>query len=282
MSATTGPREPTLREVVLLLGQGWMFMLGGAVLGLLAAVVLLSLSIPQYRASMIIAPTTRTGTTDMDGPRSSDSSFATEYMLKSFSPGDAADFALYEHIVRGPRIAALLLKNPAITEGVARDRAFTFEKPYRPQTPEDLAGWLEKHVVIEPMGSTMLRHITYDHPDRTFAIRMLAAMTIAADALIRDEMKDKADKRISWLRQTISRTENPDYRRALTSLLMEQEQIRMMLVLDEPYAARVAEPPTASTRPSWPRKALFLPVFTMCGLLLGMALFGAKKALKAV
>ncbi len=274
----TAPREPTLKELCALLWQGRLFLAVGLFLGVACGIGFLAFAVPQYKASMIVSPVARTGTTDMDGPRSRDGSFATEYMLKSFSPGDSADFAWFEHIVRGPSVAARLLAEPAIRAGLAHDREFSFQKANIPQSAEELSGWLEKRVAVEPMGSTPLRRITYDHPDRIFARTMLQAMADSADAIIREQMKAKADKRIAWLRGTIERTQNPDYRRALAALLMEQEQMRMMLALDEPYAARIAEPPSASARPAWPRRALFLPVFALCGLILGMAAHGVRIA----
>jgi uncharacterized protein involved in exopolysaccharide biosynthesis len=162
---------------------------------------------------------------------------------------------------------------------VAQDRAFRLQWRRMPATPEDLSAYLEDHIDIEPVGSTALRRITFDHADRAFAQAMLQTIVAATDDLIRADMRNKADRRIAWLRQTIPQTQNPDDRRALTGLLIQQQQIRMMLALDEPYAARVAEPPSATVKPVWPKKALVLPLFTLAGLLLGFAAFGLRRAL---
>jgi hypothetical protein len=270
--------EPTLADVLRLLWRARRVVLAGGVVGLLGGLLFMTLAIPQYRATMLLAPTTRTGAPDISSLFPENASYAMEYVMKSFSTGDSSDFTWFEHILREPSVAAQLLKDPAIREGVAADRRFRIFPGKTPETPEDLAAYLNDHLTVEPVGNTQLRRLVYDHPDREFAKLMLQTVYAVTDSIIRADMKDKADKRVIWLQKTIQETQNPDHRKVLTSLLMDQEQIRMILSLDEPYAARIAEPPSVTTRQSWPHASLILPVFTTCGLLLGMVLFGMRRA----
>ncbi len=273
-------QEPTLADMLRLAGQGRRAILTGGAIGFLAGAAFMMLAIPQYRASMLVAPVTRTGTSDLAGPLPDNASFATEYMLKSFSAGNDSDFAWFEHVMREPSVAKKLLNDPLIRNGVAQDRAFRFQWRHMPEKPEELSVYLNDHIGVEPVGATSMRRITFDHADRDFARAMLETITSVTDGMIRDDMRVKADKRIAWLQQAVQQTQNPDDRRALTGLMIEQQQIRMMLDLNEPYAARVAEPASVGVKPVWPRKVLVLPLFTLVGLVLGFAVFGVRRALR--
>jgi hypothetical protein len=275
------PHEPTLAELLLMLWADRRSILRGGLIGLLAAILFLLLAVPHYRAAMLVEPTTRAGTADLSAPMAERASFASEYMLKGFSAGDTDDFAWFEHILKEPSVAAQLLRDPAIQQGVENDRLFRIEWRRAPATAEDLAAYLDEHVSIDPVGATAIRRIAYASPDPAFAVLLLRKLYNATDSLIRNDMRDKADRRIAWLQQMIQATQNPDDRRALAALLSDQQQIRMMMSLDEPYAARIAEPPAAGDRPAWPRKVFVLPVFVFCGLLLGAVLPALRRSLRA-
>lgn len=271
--------EPTLADTLKTGWQARWFLVLGGLFGVLAGLLFLTLAVPHYRGLMIVAPTTRAGTPDLGGPAAAHASLATEYMLKGFNAGDAADFVLFEAVAREASVGARLMRDPSIRAGVARDKYFRLSNGRMPETAEDMARYLQKRVEIEPVGGTALRRVVYNHPDRAFARDFLRALYQATDDMIRDDVRAKANKRIEWLKHTLSTTSNADYRRSLTSLLMEQAQIRTVLAIDEPYAARLAEKPSVVIRPSWPRKALVLPVFLVCGMILGAAVFGVRRAL---
>lgn len=271
--------EPSFSDTVQLAWQARRWLLAGCLSGLAVAALFIILAVPHYRALIIVAPTTRSGVPDLPGPSNADASIATEYVLKSFNAGSMADFISFEAIVRETSVARVLMANPAIRSGIARDRMFKFMQSREPESAEELAQYLQRKMEIEPVGGTPLRRMTYDHPDPEFAKALLVAVYNAADGIIRTHMREKADHRIEWLRKTIAGTTNPDARRSLTALLVDQEQIRTVLNLNEPYAANVAEPAAVTPKPSWPSKALIVPVFMICGSILGAALFGVRRAL---
>ena len=244
----------------------------GALYGLLAAIVFLFLAVPHYRAVMLVAPATRSATTDLAGPLPENAGYGTEYMLKSFAAGDTADFDWFEQTLRGPRVAAEMLRDPKIVDGIADDRSFRLSWRRTPHSAEDISAYLEDRVAVAPIGTTALRRVTYEHPDRRFAAYLLQSLYNDADRLMRGDMQARADKRIAWLQQTIAVTQNPDDRKAMAALLTAQQQLRIALTMDEPYAARLAEPPSAGIRKSWPRGSLLLPVFMLAGALAGAAL----------
>lgn len=280
MSVTAQAAEPTLGDILRDIGLAWRWIACGLLFGLMAGILFLTAAVPQYRASMLVSPTTRSGTPDISALFPNNASFTMEYVLQSFGPGDSSDFMRFETIMREPTIAGILLRDEKIKRGLQDARRYRVFPARAPDTPEKLASWLQKNVDVEPVGATRLKRLNFAHPDPVFAAYMLKSLYKATDNLIRQELEEKTTNRVNWLRAEIERTDNPEHRRVLANLLMDQEQIRMILAVDEPFAASVAEPPAAGPRPYWPRRSLFLAVFVMVGGFAAYALFCLRRSVR--
>lgn len=172
-------------------------------------------------------------------------------------------------------MAAILLKDESVLAGIARDGSFTAKADQ--WTAEELAAYLAKYVRVEHLGTTPLRRISYRHPDPAFAAAFLRKVHLVADQLIRRDRRQKSDSRIRYLEETLQKTLNPDHRKGIAALLMQQEHIRMLANLDEPYAAIVVEPPSASPKPVWPDKLLILTVFAILGGAVGYCVRSVRR-----
>ncbi|HEY0901000.1 MAG TPA: chain length determinant family protein [Micavibrio sp.] len=267
--------EPTLRDLALWGWQARRWVIGGMLAGLLLALVWVSLAVPQYRITMLVGPTTRTGTPDISALFPENASYAVEYVLRSFGPGDSSDFMRFEAILRGPMIAQRLLAIPPVSQGLRREQRWAFLPAAAPENAEKLSAYLNKRIRIEAVGHTPLRKITYHHPDPAFGRQLLATLYHTTDTLIRAEVRQKAAARIAWLNQSLGTTSQPDHRRMLADLLRDQQQVNMILALDEPYAAVVAEPPAVSAKPVWPERKMLFPLLGFIGAFLGAVLAAA-------
>ena len=98
-----------------------------------------------------------------------------------------------------------------------------------------------------------------------FAAAFLRKVHLVADQLIRRDRRQQSQSRINYLQNTLQKTANPDHRRGIADLLMQQEHIQMLANLDEPYAAIVVEPPSSTPQPVWPDKTLLFGVFALLG-----------------
>ncbi|MCB9990642.1 MAG: chain length determinant family protein [Rhodospirillales bacterium] len=275
------PAEPTLADLLGDLWQARKSLLAGALIGMIAAVIFMMVCVPHYRATMLIAPAERKAGPDIKALLPDNSSFAVQYMLNSLGSADSGDYVRFEHTLREGSVAAAMMMQPDMMAGIARDRRFIFQSESAPETAEDLAGYLFDKIAVEPVGTTALRRIVYKHPDRAFAVRMLQDLHFIADGMIRQEVRDRTASRETYLEKALESTSHPDHRRALTALLMEQEHVRMILAMDEPFAAIIAEPPSAGTHPYWPRAAIIFPAFVLAGMMLGFALFKMRDAAKS-
>lgn len=269
-------REPTLADFLKSIWYLKLFVVVGGILGACLAYGLLWTAVPQYKATMLVAPAA-----GRDNAAPDIASFftggyggimppAVDYITHGLSSGSShADFSRFEAILREVSIARDLMKEEDFVQQVASDVSFRFTGRQTPETVEDVAVYLRKHIKIEPVGATAIKRIVYVHPDRDFAVMQLKRMAMIADRMIHDEAQSKNAGRVAYLQKAIDNTAHPEHRRILTSLLMEQEHMRMVLSMNEAYAATVIEPPSATAKPYWPNKAIMYGLCIMVGLFLG-------------
>lgn len=261
--------EPSLRDLAGWCWDARRWIVSGWCIGMVLALLWGLAAVPQYRITMILGPTTRTGTPDISALFPENASYALEYVLRSFGSGDSSDFMRFEAIVRGPAVSSRLMSSGELQTGWTHDRRWRWGRGNDFSHPERLSAYLGKRVRLEPVGHTPMRRLTYHHADPAFGRMLLEALYNQTDGYIREEIKSKTADRIVWLRATMQKTADPDHRRMLTSLLMEQEQVAMILALNEPYAAVVSEPPSVSAKPVWPDARMIFPALGLIGSFIG-------------
>ncbi len=269
--------EPTLADVLRDCWRARIHLVAGALIGLLGSLVFIQLCIPQYKAEMLVGPADHPPVPAFEdtGPESPGPSAHLE--RSGFGEIDSYDFMRFEAILRERSVAAQLLQDEAVKRGLAQARRWTFLPVPPLDTPERLSAWLKDNIDIEPVGSTSLRRIIFRHPDPAFASLMLRDICNAANALIRGDLQAKTDRRKAYLEKMVEETNNPDHKRALTKLLLDQEQVSMVLAAQEPFAAAVIEPASTGPKPDWPRRPLLIPAMMFVGIFLGYAVHALKR-----
>lgn len=269
--------EPTLADVLRDCWRARTHLVVGAFIGLLGSLLFIQLCVPQYRAEILVGPAGHPPVPVFEdtGPESPGPAAHLERM--GFDEIDSYDFMRFEAILRERSVAALLLQDEAIKRGLLQARRWIFLPAPPLDTPERLSAWLKDNVDIEPVGSTSLRRLVFRHPDPAFASLFLRNLYSAADLLIRGDLQAKTDRRKAYLDKMVEETTNPDHKRALTKLLLDQEQISMVLAAQEPFSATVVEPASAGPKPDWPRRPLLIPVMIFVGIFLGYAVHTLKR-----
>lgn len=255
-----------------------VFILVGMFLGLIVAIAFLRSAIPQYKAEMIVSPANPMNGAEVSSLLADDNLFALRYMMQRVGVSNSSDFLRFENTVRGPSVAAELLKQENVRRGLAMDQDFHFVTPDQEWSPAKFADYISKRVRLEPVGATSLRKMVYFHPDPAFASEFLILLHGVTDTIIRQNIREDAEKRVQYLKNAIVTTNNPEHRRALTTLLLEQERLRMLVSIEQPYAAAVIEPASSSFKPEWPDRALMFLAFMLGGGVLGFALHACRHA----
>ena len=225
------------------------------------------LGTPLYRASMIVAPADGYALGDYASSVSEGEGLAIPFWRPREADGISTDFHRFVYTIKGSAAAAILLKDSAVLAGIARDGGWSARADE--WTAEELSQYLERNIRIQHLGATPLRKILYTHPDPVFAAAFLRKIHLVADQLIRRDRRRQSDSRIRYLQEALQKTANPDHRKGITNLLMQQEHIRMLANLDEPYAAIVVEPPASTPKPVWPNRPLIILVCALAGAAAG-------------
>jgi hypothetical protein len=267
-------QEQTLSDVCADAWQARRFILSGMTLGLLAAWAFFYSAVPYYRAQMIISPASPMNGAEVSSLLADDSLFALRYLVQRAGVANSSDFMRFENIYDGASVATYLLKDEQIRAGLDEDRSSKFKKPKQAWRAEELAEYIGKRVRLEPVGATPLRRMVYLHPNREFATYFLYNIHRMSDEIIRLKIKNEATQRVKYLNEAVGKTANPDHRRALTTLLLEQERLLMLVSIETPYAAAVVEAPSAGVKAAWPQAWLVYPALAFAGALAGFVLYG--------
>lgn len=270
--------EMSLADAMRLLWRAKLWLAAGMVGGLAAAALLWAIAVPHYRAGMTIAPANPMNGAQFSRLLEDNQNFAPlSFFLQRVGNGNVLDFARFEAIVRGQGVAESLLENRTVLEGLARDRAFLWSQPRAEWTPAQFAEYLQSRVDIGAVPGGGLRVMRYSHPDPRFAAFLLSELHRAADASIRRKTKGETLGRIAYLQAELSKSANPEHRRALTDLLLEQERLNMLVSIDQAYAADIVEEAAPSSRTLWPDIPLTALLFALAGMMAGLALFGLRR-----
>ncbi len=264
--------EKTLFDVLRDLWRGRVYMAVFAVIMLVVAFIFMFFAKDFYQAEMILAPASHMG---------GNLSVSSEVGEGSISAmrGDLQStpaFLRFENIYNGAQVAAILLNDKEVISALKFDRNFEFSAPKTGWNAAKLSEYLKRRVKLEPVSGTSLRRLIYLHPNKEFAFYMISRIYNASDEIIRRSTLEQVNGRIVYLKKALVATTNSEHRRNFTALLMEQERIKMLVSIDQPYAASIIEPAHILSKPSWPDPYVIYPMFLFVGLLLGFIVHGLR------
>lgn len=257
------PNSESLPEIGRRIWQQKQHLLYGAVIGLCFSIFLIFTLKPHFQASMIVAPPSRDSRTNsfIEGTLV----YAPE--IEARIPTGSPEFIRFEQSLRGVAVANILFRMGGIVEDIKKDSIWRGQKGSI-NSPEELSEYLAKKIKIDTIGATSNRRIIYHHPDPAFAAKLLTILRKADDQIIRTSVKTETETKIDWLKSELTKTLNPDHRKAIAQLLLSEERRRMLLSLETPYAVNVVEEASSLPKPVIPNK--FFIVFMLLGAGLGM------------
>ncbi len=266
-------REQSFAEVLSEIWRGRWFIAVGFVLGMLSAAVFVWLAVKHVEARMVIAPASPMEAMQAQGVR------AGQNGVRSQSSADM-NFTRFQSVFRGASVAKLLLRDDMIRGGLENDKAFRFQKDERLWDAAKLSEYIARRVHVDPVGESALRVLSYEHENPAFAAVFLRKLHETTDGLIRHAMRKDVNERIAYLQGALGQTLNPEHRRALTDLLMEQERLKMLVSIEQPYAAAVVETAYPMMKFSWPNVPLVLAAFGLSGAFFGFVVFSVRNAMR--
>jgi hypothetical protein len=251
--------------------QGRYVLLACSVVMLAGAFAFCSLVTPRYAVSMTVGPSDKATARDVAGIGEMPQLSAVQYVAKKAGMlREQNDYARYRAILTGHQVAKTLYKkNLQQARQLVRDAAWPWQNIENKTTPAHVSAALQKLIANRPTGRGEMREISMHHSKPAFARGVLERVHTAADSILRRQAGKKVDQRIAYLKNKLADTQHPDHRNVLTSLLMRQERTKMMISMDQAYAANMVAPPAATPAPVWPLPGIIVPVAGLIGLVLG-------------
>lgn len=285
----------SLREMVLMLKDGWFIIMAVVLLALGAGLALILVSTPQYTTTMKVVPIApeRPGLNERLG------ALASLAGVSLGVPAQRSDLALFLDGLRSQEVAREIARDESLLrqmfpqEWDPRARSWQRPKPGLLQrardsllglqpysTPPDAARiqeFLDRYLTTIELKDSPIVLIRIEHPDRLFSQRLLDRLASHSDRLIRERALARAVSNIAFLNAQLQQTSLADQRAALASLLLQQEQIRMLASASLPYAVDVVSGPTTGLRPSSPNVPLILGVSAAGGFFLATLFLLARR-----
>ncbi len=255
-----------------LLRDAWAaraFIVGGTLVACVCAFIFMSVTPERYRAAMIVSPANPMNGAAASSLLADDNMFALRYLVQRVGVTNSSDFLRFENKYSGASVAQALLADEKIINALSANNGKDDGARTENWTAASLAAYIARRVKLSPVGATSMRRMTYTHADPAFAVYFLERLHSVTDEGIRRTIERGASDRIGYLKRAIAVTQNQEHRRALATLLMEQERLKMLVSIETPYAASVVEPAAHSHKAVFPNAALIYPIFVMVGAFLG-------------
>lgn len=276
--ASMKSREPNLIDLFSDVWAAKFYIIVFMCIGAIGAFSFLSVSVPHYKSQMIVAPASPMTGAESSSMLANDNLFALRYLVQRIGAGAGSDFQRFENIYHGVSVASILLKDPTILAGLRNDKAFTFRDTKQEWNASKLSEYLKDRVTLESVGTSAAKKFVYFHQDKEFAEYFLSGLHRIADNLIRRNVREDAKARVEYLTRELDTTSNPEHRRTLATLLMEQERLLMLVSIDQPYAANVFEPAFSSVKTEWPNPYLVYTGFIVAGMMIGFLIFSLRRS----
>ncbi|PZP53940.1 MAG: hypothetical protein DI586_10470 [Micavibrio aeruginosavorus] len=266
--------EKSLSDTLKLCWSGRVYIGIAMAAGLLLGVFLQLTLTPRYEARMIIGSPTQSGE---ERSLTILNENAASSRMMSVSSQVSRDYTKFQQTFREVSASRILAKYQGLLDALNRDTLFSFSTGPEIGDPASLSSYIKRHVTIDPLGATNSQVITYRHADPLFAEKFLRHLHKVADEMIRNDARRQTETRIAYLQKALREVQNPEHRKALTDQLMLEERQMMVISMDQPFAAEIIEPSSASSKPVWPRWGIVLPVCILIGAFLGFLLFTIRQ-----
>lgn len=271
MNMNTDNQDVSLKDLFCQIYRAKFYIIAAIILCVFTAFLFIAQAVPKYKATMIVAPADGYALGDYASKIEYDRMATLPFWRPKDQEGASTDFYRFTYTLRGVASSEILMKDENLITGINKNLKDKIK------TPEELSEYLSKNLRIDPLGATPLRKLTYYHPDPEFASALLRKIHLVADQMIRRDRRKQSQSRIEYLENSLSKTANPDHRKGITNLLMQQEHVKMLADLDEAYAAIIVEPASASPKPAWPNKPLFYAVAVFIGFFFGFTAWSLSK-----
>ena len=184
--------DPTLSSFARAVLRHWWLVLLSCVIGLCVAIIGLRLVPPEFTATIVVGPTTRTAP-GMVARLPHAAAIASGSAVERSETEVLSDFARFLQLLTSAPVASRVAEKPELLPAIfssswrADERrwappegllasirrqilAAAGRTPWEPPDSTTLARHLRRELVIAPIGATPMRRVSFRHPDREVAL----------------------------------------------------------------------------------------------------------------
>lgn len=278
-----GFAEVDLGQLALTVLSSWRWILGGAGVGLILGLFYTHIATEIYSARMTVAP--KSG--DQNSALSGLNSVGRLVGISADFGGDE-EFNKYLALLKSRRLAAQLAKTDGIMQTLFAGEWDRTRQRWRPpsvikqavkgalgfpawRAPDEsrLAARLQEMLVIRSSLEHSLVTIELEHSNAGFGVKLLEAIHLEADKILRTEARITSDRKVAYLESQLSHVRATEHRQGLIELLSATQQKLMLIEADQNFVAEPIDPPSGSTLPVWPMPKTILAGGAFFGALVG-------------
>ncbi len=288
-------RDLTFVEIAARVWTKKWWVVGAAVVGLIAAVIFLDRQTFYYTASLKVtaAPSSQGSSGSRLGGLGGLASLAG---LSAGSSGGATPFEVYLDTLKSEDVARSIAVDPMIMRKIFAGHWDAEEQRWReppvglrqrmmrsirgvlglpaakwsPPDHRQLAGFLSLQLAVDEDSKSPIVRIRLDYEDPAFAVLLLQRLNTEADRLVRRRELSRARAYADYLERKLPTVTVADQRAALIETLSEQEKALMMASSSTSFAARIVSGPTVSALPTKPNGMMILGTGAAVGILVGL------------
>lgn len=274
-------------------GQKWPYMLAGAFVGLVLAIVYLRVATYTYTVSMKVTPVANPQTAST-GRLSQLANLAGVNLGGGLSGGEG-NFEIFLDGLTSRQTASSLAKEQALLQdlfadewdedrkiwvrpsnvsNMAADIADTLlgraRQPYNGPTAADVENRLDRIVRVAEGQDSMISLVTVNVEDPALGTDLLLFLSNTSNADLKERSRARSQAYIDYLEDAVATTTIAEQRAAYVQILSDQAKVLMIASSGLPYAADLLEPPFASRRPTLPNPVLILLLGAIVGTLSGL------------
>jgi uncharacterized protein involved in exopolysaccharide biosynthesis len=246
--------------------------------GVLLAMLLLQILPFQYTATVVVRPPD-TSSTSISSALSSLSGLSG--LSGVLGSADSSDYDAFNQLLNSNELSEYIVKQyPQLlpkmfpTHWDATNKKWTNDglgnalksfikailgfQAWQPPNSEDVEQYVSKYVSVSNSYTNNFTTISFTAQDPVFAQDMVDAVYMGADAIVRAQARNRAEKRIAYLEKVLPSVTQTDERLALIQLLAASEQTMMTVSADQYYSMSPVDRPILSARPSWPPNILII------------------------
>jgi hypothetical protein len=290
-----GDIQKMLRDAFAVALAGRRLIAGTAIMAAVLAVLVLRMVEPSFTAVLIVGPTATEGllgrgTPLPDLPAGSlvngavhgageRMSYYERFLYEMTSLSVADELAAAPEIMR--RVfepmwdarAQAWAPDPGLVPRLRRMLSNLIGRPsWSAPDGRDLVRYLRYRILVQQIGNTPMRRISYRHPDPEFARLLLNRLYAVSERQLRAIAVRGNSTMIDEYERMIRVASDLEHKSALRATLIGHERFAMMMNVDLPLAADLLEPAAADALPDTPDPAMVLPIAIAAGLVLGLIL----------